>query len=185
MGYMTRLGLWGPETSFPEFPNFLDAVEKGGIGMSELVAMQLRRIGGYLCRTLSFATCSFETIETGATGEGLSGSFDFQRVFDEATSLWQAIYRDLIAGLNEERFDYAVAKPKDSKYSDDDSEDEWIHLENRGVAPLFIPAGKRAKTTVLRYFWGAHQRFFHNLCISLKVPTAVQLAKEAIAEGVY
>lgn len=49
---------------------------------------------------------------------------------------------------------------------------------------LSIPLlGKPAKATVLRYFWGAHQRFFHNLCISLKVPTAVQLAKEAIAEG--
>lgn len=142
MGYMTRLGLWGRGTSFPEFPHFLDAVEKGGIGMSELVAMQLRRTGGYLCRTLSFATCSFETIETGATtGDGASGSFDFQQVFDEAAALWQALYRELLAGLKEERFDYAVSSGGVGDSDDGMSEDEWFYMENRGVAPLVIPPG--------------------------------------------
>lgn len=153
MGYMTRLGLWGPGTSFSAFPNFLDAVDRGGIGMSELVAMHLRRMGGYLCRTLSFATCSFETIETGATGHSKSGSFDFQRVFDEAAALWQAIYRELVAGLKENRFEYKVVKQKTgdvmgsgSGSDEEDSGDEggiegWMKIESRGVTPLLLPAG--------------------------------------------
>ena len=40
MAYMYRLGLWGKDTPFPDgFPSFLTAVEKGGVGMMELVAM--------------------------------------------------------------------------------------------------------------------------------------------------
>jgi hypothetical protein len=149
MGYMTRLGLWGLGTSFPDFPDFLDAVEKGGIGMSELVAMHLRRMGGYLCRTLSFATCSFETIETGeASGDGGGeGNFDFQGVFDQAAELWQALYRELVNGLKEDRFEYTVKRSKeddecsDDNDDDDDMMEDFILLENKGVKPLSLPAG--------------------------------------------
>ena len=61
MAYMNRLGLWGPDTAFPAgFDAFRVAVEKGGVGMMELVAMHMKRQGSYICRTLSFEGCTFK-----------------------------------------------------------------------------------------------------------------------------
>ncbi|KAK6124556.1 hypothetical protein DH2020_041704 [Rehmannia glutinosa] len=42
MGYMVRLGLWGAGTSFADFSKFLGAMEKGGVGALELVAMDMK-----------------------------------------------------------------------------------------------------------------------------------------------
>ena len=32
-------------------------------------------------------------------------------------------------------------------------------------------------------FWGCHQRFFRQMCMAIKIPRAVEIAKEALAEG--
>lgn len=48
--------------------------------------------------------------------------------------------------------------------------------------PLVIVEGQTPKLVVLRYYWGAHQRFFRSLCVSLKVPCAIAVAKHAISE---
>ena len=66
LGYMERLGLWGEGTpSFAAFQDFLDAVGGRGVGALELVAMDMKARGMFVCRTLSFqggnhplATCS-------------------------------------------------------------------------------------------------------------------------------
>ncbi|XP_058747262.1 protein FORGETTER 1-like isoform X2 [Vicia villosa] len=63
MGYMVRLGLWGDGTSFSEFREFLGALDRGGVGALELVAMDMKARGMYLCRTLSYEGAEFEVIE--------------------------------------------------------------------------------------------------------------------------
>ena len=35
-------------------------------------------------------------------------------------------------------------------------------------------------TGVMRQFWGAHQRFFNQMCMGAKVPAAIRLAKRAL-----
>lgn len=52
--YMTRLGLWGPGTSFTTMEDMVDQLEKAGIAVMELLAMDLKRNGRYLCQTLGF-----------------------------------------------------------------------------------------------------------------------------------
>lgn len=42
MAYMTRLGIWGEGTPFPEFSDFISAVEKRGVGAMEVVAMDMK-----------------------------------------------------------------------------------------------------------------------------------------------
>ena len=55
LGYMERLGLWGEGTpSFAAFQDFLDAVGGRGVGALELVAMDMKARGMFVCRTLSF-----------------------------------------------------------------------------------------------------------------------------------
>ncbi|CAN6236195.1 unnamed protein product [Urochloa humidicola] len=63
LGYMVRLGLWGEGTSFQNFPQFLGALEKGGVGALELVAMDMKARGMYVCRTLSYKGADFDIVE--------------------------------------------------------------------------------------------------------------------------
>ncbi|GLT54089.1 hypothetical protein SLA2020_273180 [Shorea laevis] len=63
MGYMVRLGLWGAGTCFLDFRDFLGALEKGGVGALELVAMDMKARGMYVCRTLSYKGAEFEVVE--------------------------------------------------------------------------------------------------------------------------
>ncbi|AQK46021.1 RING/FYVE/PHD zinc finger superfamily protein [Zea mays] len=60
---MVRLGLWGEGTSFQTFPQFLGALEKGGVGALELVAMDMKARGMYVCRTLSYKGADFYIVE--------------------------------------------------------------------------------------------------------------------------
>ena len=45
LAYMTRLGLWGIDTQFRGFTEFNAAFKTGGVGMMELVAMEMKRTG--------------------------------------------------------------------------------------------------------------------------------------------
>ncbi|XAR67236.1 hypothetical protein NMG60_11001915 [Bertholletia excelsa] len=63
MGYMTRLGLWGSGTCFSNFREFLGVLDKGGVGALELVAMDMKARGMYVCRTLSYKGVEFEVVE--------------------------------------------------------------------------------------------------------------------------
>ena len=60
MAYMERLGLWGAHTAFPDFNAFDKAIGGGGVGAMELIALDLKRRGMYLCRQLSFSAASFD-----------------------------------------------------------------------------------------------------------------------------
>lgn len=56
MGYMERLGLWGNQhPAFPGFADFLEVIGSRGVGALEMVAMDMKARGMYVCRTLSFA----------------------------------------------------------------------------------------------------------------------------------
>ncbi|KAH9315300.1 hypothetical protein KI387_023927, partial [Taxus chinensis] len=99
MGYMVRLGLWGRGTSFPEFQYFLGALEKRGVGALELVAMDMKARGMYVCRTLSFQRAEFEVVEV-PLDPGM------MKMYTEATQFWIELRLDLmtaIASLTEDR----------------------------------------------------------------------------------
>ncbi|KAK7494073.1 hypothetical protein BaRGS_00014731 [Batillaria attramentaria] len=81
MAYMTRLGLWGPGTPFKEFNDFIQAVERRGVGAMELVAMDMKLRGMYIARQLSFHGVSFHIEEIPLDAE-------FKKVYDESVDLW-------------------------------------------------------------------------------------------------
>ena len=57
--YFTRLGLWGRGAGFDSFKSFESSVSKRGIGAFELLAMELKGIGCYVSRGLSYASCEY------------------------------------------------------------------------------------------------------------------------------
>eukprot|EP01042_Synura_sphagnicola_P003702 gene3702-4618_t len=199
LAYMVRLGLWGPGTSFPlGIQDFLSAVVSGGVGMMELVAMHLKREGCYISRSLSYSGCTFDTVEDAVSAEALA-------VYDRAVKLWQELHQELVDGLQKGtiRFplpkggaglDGADAGSEEGDEEEDDgidladysSDDQDVGIGNSGKFMSPLKGNKKTGVTrafVFRYYWGAHQRFFRSLCISLKVPCAVALAKKALEDG--
>jgi len=84
MAYMVRLGLWGPGTAYPEFYEFVNAVEKRGIGAMEIVAMDMKLRGTYIARQLSFKDVSFRI-------EEVTMPKCFRKSYNLAAELWAEI----------------------------------------------------------------------------------------------
>lgn len=81
MAYMVRLGIWGQGTPFPVFMDFINAVEKRGVGAMEIVAMDMKLRGMYIARQLSFHGVSFKIEEVPLSKE-------FEKVYDYSVVLW-------------------------------------------------------------------------------------------------
>ena len=81
LAYTSRLGLWGPQTSFPDFTKFEKAISAGGTGAMELVALDMKRRGMYISRQLSFASASYSQLIIDLTEPQ-------QKMYDEAARFW-------------------------------------------------------------------------------------------------
>ena len=69
LAYAARLGLWGgPEAPFPTRDAFMDAVETGGVAVMELIARELKAMGLYIARSLSFDGVEYEAAASSAHG---------------------------------------------------------------------------------------------------------------------
>ncbi|XP_065201185.1 protein strawberry notch isoform X3 [Planococcus citri] len=81
MAYMTRLGMWGEGSPFLEFMDFINAVEKRGVGAMEIVAMDMKLRGMYIARQLSFHGVSFKI-------EDVPLNKEFIKMYDDSVKLW-------------------------------------------------------------------------------------------------
>mmetsp|Transcript_11231 Transcript_11231/g.27797 ORF Transcript_11231/g.27797 Transcript_11231/m.27797 type:complete len:1266 (+) Transcript_11231:163-3960(+) len=140
MQCFTRLGLWGPRTSFKTSFDFVKSIKKGECGAMELVAMHMKATGQYLCRVLSFEGANFEILK-----ENLSDKFI--DMYDKAAEFWMKVimeFEDALQHAKQNHFKLGVSK------------------------------------SVL---WGAHQRFWMQMCIAAKVPHVIEICKQAEADG--
>jgi len=62
MGYMQRLGLWGAGGPFGTFMDFLSAMTRGGIGAMEMLSRDLKAVGAYISRSISYEGVEYETV---------------------------------------------------------------------------------------------------------------------------
>ena len=92
MAYMTRLGLWGGGTPFKEFNNFLQFIERRGVGGMELVAMDMKLRGMYIARQLSFHGVKFTIQPVEIERVRLNGE-SFVEVYDQSVDFWVNAYR--------------------------------------------------------------------------------------------
>uniref|UniRef100_A0A6G1SIS9 Protein strawberry notch 1 n=1 Tax=Aceria tosichella TaxID=561515 RepID=A0A6G1SIS9_9ACAR len=81
LGYMTRLGIWGPGTPYESFSVFCETIERRGVGAMELVAVELKMRGSYIARQLSFKTTSF-SIERAHLND------EFIALYDQCVDMW-------------------------------------------------------------------------------------------------
>ena len=199
LGYMDRLGLWGgSDTPFGDFDDFRRAVESRGVGMMELVAMHLKQRGALVSRALSFKSCTFELVNDVMTPFvaaslffRVDGAFarpgrvdavdaaavaprertetvayrdavprrHMERVYDRSVEVWDLLRQCLAEGLE-------------------------LGVVNDPFKKPDAPVRRGTPNGVLwRYFWGAHQRFFKDLCVASKVPAALQVARQSLKDN--
>ena len=93
LAYAPRLGLWGGrDMPFPNRAGFVAAMEAGGVAALEVLARDLKSLGLYCSRSLSFHGVEYEIVEHALTFEQI-------RVYDLYASAFQVIHANLEEAL--------------------------------------------------------------------------------------
>jgi predicted RNA methylase len=93
LAYAERLGLWlGDDFPFATRTDFVSAIEAGGVAAMEVVARDLKALGLYSARSLSFDGVEYELLEHALTTEQ-------RRIYDAYAEAFQVIHNNLDAAL--------------------------------------------------------------------------------------
>ena len=93
LAYAARLGLWGTgDFPFATRADFVSAMEGGGIAAMEVLARDLKALGLYAARSLSFEGIEYEIVEHTLTPEQI-------RIYDAYADAFQIIHRNLTEAL--------------------------------------------------------------------------------------
>ena len=93
LGYAQRLGLWGSaDFPFANRAEFIEAVENGGVAAMEVLARDLRALGLYTARSLSYDGVQYEMVEHRLSGEQT-------RIYDAYAGAFAIIHNHLDAAM--------------------------------------------------------------------------------------
>ena len=93
LAYAQRLGLWGGDDfPFSTRAEFVEAIEAGGVAAMEVLARDLRALGLYTARSLSFDGVNYELVEHALTPEQT-------RIYDAYAGAFQIIHNNLDAAM--------------------------------------------------------------------------------------
>lgn len=92
LAYATRLGLWGRGTAFKDRDAFITQVSNGGISVMEIVARDMKAMGVYMARTLSY-----EGIENERVTHELSP--DQVKQYNLLAETWQMVMGEIESAL--------------------------------------------------------------------------------------
>ncbi len=92
LAYAVRLGLWGPDTAFRDREHFIAEIRKGGIAAMELVVRDLKALGLYTARVLSFVGVEYEILRHELTKEQIA-------IYDAYADAWAIIHRNMEQAL--------------------------------------------------------------------------------------
>jgi hypothetical protein len=93
LAYAQRLGLWGgADFPFDKRTDFVAAIEAGGVAAMEVLARDLKALGLYAARSLSYEGVEYELVEHQLT-------LDQVRIYDAYAGAFQVIHNNLDAAL--------------------------------------------------------------------------------------
>ena len=93
LAYAQRLGLWGGEDfPFATRAEFVQAIEAGGVAAMEVLARDLKSLGLYAARSLSYEGVEYELVEHALTPEQI-------RIYDAYAGAFQVIHNNLDAAM--------------------------------------------------------------------------------------
>lgn len=88
LSYAERLGLWGQGTAFANVTEFLTEIETGGIAAMEMIARDLKQLGRYIARGLSFDGVEYDRLEHTLTE-------DQRMMYDRLAEAWQSVLQNI------------------------------------------------------------------------------------------
>lgn len=92
LSYTDRLGLWGEGTPFADVNAFVNGVSAGGIASMELISRDMKAMGMYLARSLSYDGVSYERMEH--TLSELQ-----EDIYNELAGAWQIVLNNVETAL--------------------------------------------------------------------------------------
>ncbi len=93
LAYAQRLGLWGSEDfPFATRSEFVEAIEAGGVAAMEVLARDLKALGLYAARSLSYEGIEYELVEHRLTDEQI-------RIYDAYAGAFSIIHNNLDAAM--------------------------------------------------------------------------------------
>ena len=154
LAYAQRLGLWGGEDfPFATRAEFVQAIEAGGVAAMEVLARDLRSLGLYTARSLSYDGVEYEMLEHALTPE--------QRgIYDGYAGAFAIIHNNLAAAMEAAN----ITGPASATGSSG-------------------TLNRQAKSAARSAFESAKQRFFGHLLTSMKTPTLIAAIEADLAEG--
>lgn len=154
LAYAERLGLWGSaDFPFPTRSEFISAIEDGGVAAMEVLARDLKAMGLYASRSLSFEGVEYEILEHELTEEQV-------RIYDSYAEAFQVIHNHLDAAM--EAVGITGATSADGKSG---------------------TLNKNAKAAARSAFESSKQRFFNHLLTSMKTPALIGATAMDLEEG--
>jgi len=89
MVYATRLGLWGAGNPlYPTFESFRTTMTDRGVGAMELLALEMKRMGSFVARTLSWTGAGFDTLTISLDAHQTT-------VYDRSVKWWRDVKQDI------------------------------------------------------------------------------------------
>ncbi|MEY9985596.1 hypothetical protein ABH995_004933 [Bradyrhizobium yuanmingense] len=93
LAYAQRLGLWGgADFPFATRAEFVEAIEQGGVVAMEVLARDLKALGLYAARSLSYEGVEYELVEHQLTSEQV-------RIYDAYADAFSIIHNNLDAAM--------------------------------------------------------------------------------------
>ena len=94
LAYADRLGLWGEGTPFANKNDFISKIQAGGLAAMELVARDMKAMGVYIARNLSYDGVTYSTLEHNLTSEQTE-------IYDTMANGWQIVLQNIGKALEE------------------------------------------------------------------------------------
>lgn len=94
MAYAERLGLWSEGTPFADVPTFIEQIAAGGVAAMEMVARDMKSMGSYMARSLSYDDVNYERLEHQLSPEQV-------KIYDSLAGMWQVVLQNIGEALEE------------------------------------------------------------------------------------
>ena len=91
--YAERLGLWGDGTAFVTGDDFVSKIKAGGLAAMELIARDMKAMGVYLSRNISYEDVRYDKITHKLTGPQ-------KKIYDELARSWQIVLNNINKALD-------------------------------------------------------------------------------------
>jgi hypothetical protein len=88
LSYAERLGLWGQGTAFANTNAFISQIASSGIAAMEVVARDLKSLGRYLARSISFRGVGYDRMTHNLTEDQV-------QVYNRLAEAWQSVLSNL------------------------------------------------------------------------------------------